>query len=847
MSKSINNSLMITNTFKVSGLDCPDCGKDVQKAVSSMPGVQSAEVNFSAQKLKVVYSSKEVSVEQISKVLSKIGHPAIVLGGKNEAIPDVQRAKVNFDTPKLKVVQNNNTVSSKNGENKKNEISKESITSTLKVIGLDCPDCAKDVQKAVESMPGIQSVEVNFNSQKMKVVHKSNEASIEQINKVLSKIGHPVTLVKTEIVENVKVASSENVKNAKKVPLTIPWWKEPRNILLAISGVITILTLIVEWTHIGLPETWAKILYGTAAIIGGIFPAKKGVSSLKHGRLTISSLLVVGAIGAIYLGLWEEAAMLVVIFSLGEVLESYAVDKARGSIQALISLAPEETTVLRNGKEIRVPIEQVNIDEIVLVKPGEKVSVDGVVVSGTSAIDQSSITGESIPVEKHTGNQVYASTLNGRGALKIKVTKLAEDSTLSKIVELVEDAQMKKGNAQNFSERFGAVYTPFMFILAIIMAVVPTVFFGQSFDVWLYRALVVLVVSCSCSIVLSVPIAIVAGVGNAAKNGVLVKGGIHMETAGKIQVVAFDKTGTLTTGKPTVTDVVALGNISDEKLLKLAGTLEARSEHPLADAILKLISEKGLELETIDDFMSITGRGAKGVIDGEQYYIGNPSLFKEIGVPVENNIKQIDRLQDEGKTVILVGSSNQILGMIALSDQPKENARKAISKLKELGIKKIVMLTGDNKVTGEAIGRKIGVDEVRAELLPEDKIGAIKALQEGHNTVAMVGDGVNDAPALAQADVGISMGVAGADVALETADIALMADDLDQLVYMIKISRKTVSVIKQNIIFSLVLVAFLVISALFGLMPLTTGLILNEGSALVIIANGVRLIKVKRS
>lgn len=815
MSKAINDSSIITSTLKVSGLDCPDCAKDVQKAVTSIPGVQSAVVNFGAQKLKVVYNN-DVSIEEINKVLSKIGHTATLL-------------------------------SENKGSNKTSD--SQIISSTLKVSELCCPDSAKDVQKAVSSMPGVQSTEVNFNAQKLKVVYNSNETSLEQISNTLSKIGHPVASMKAENAapsENVE-APSKYAKNAKVAPSIIPWCKETKNVLLALSAVITVLTIIAEWTHIGLPETWAKVLYGVAVIIGGIFPAKKGLSSLKHGRLTINTLLVVGAIGAIYLGLWKEASLLVVIFSLGEVLESYAVDKARGSIQALISLAPQEATVLRNGKELRVPIEQVNIDEIVLVKPGEKVSVDGIVVSGTSAIDQSSITGESIPIEKHAGDEVYASTLNGRGALEIKVTKLAEDSTLSKIVELVENAQMKKGNAQNFSERFGAIYTPFMFVLAILMAVVPPVFFWQPFDAWLYRALVVLVVSCSCSLVLSVPIAIVAGVGNAAKNGVLVKGGIHMETAGKVQVVAFDKTGTLTTGKPTVTDVVALGSISDKKLLKIAGTLEVRSEHPLADAILKLISEKGLELETIDEFMSITGRGAKGMIDGEQYYIGNSRLFKEIGVSVKSHIEQIERMQDEGKTVILVGNSKQILGMIAVSDQPKENARKAISKLKELGIKKIVMLTGDNKVTGEAIGRRLGVDEVRAELLPEDKISAIKALQQGHRTVAMVGDGVNDAPALAQADVGVSMGIAGTDVALETADIVLMADDLDQLVYMVKISRKTVSVIKQNIAFSLALVAFLVLTALFGWMPLTTGLIINEASALVIIANGVRLLKVKQS
>ena len=424
MSKTINNSPILISTIKVSGLDCPDCAKDVKKTVSSIPGVQSAEVNFGAQKLKVVYNNNETSIEVISKVLSKLGHPATVL--------------------------------SENGESNKTS-SPPIVTSTLKVSELCCPDSAKDVKKAVSSILGVQSAEVNFNAQKLKVVYNNNETSIEQIDEVLTKIGHPVTLVKTGTVENTKVAPSENVKNAKAAPLVTPWWKETKSVLLAISAVITVLTLIAGWTHIGLPETLAKVLYGTAVIIGGIFPAKKGLSSLKHGRLTINTLLIVGAIGATYLGLWEEASLLVVIFSLGEVLESYAVDKARGSIQALISLSPQEATVLRNGKELRVSIEQVNIDEIVLLKPGEKVSVDGVVVSGISAIDQSSITGESIPVEKHAGDEIYASTLNGRGALEIKVTKLAEDSTLSKIVELVENAQMKKGNAQNFSERFGEI------------------------------------------------------------------------------------------------------------------------------------------------------------------------------------------------------------------------------------------------------------------------------------------------------------------------------------------------------------------------------------------------------
>jgi len=803
MRRTINKSSILNSVLNVKGIDCPECALDIQKAVADMSGVQSAEVNFAAQKLQVVDDNDDAYVHQIIQTLTKMGHPATLEAGVKET----------------------------------------TITRTLKVKGIDCPECARDIQAAVSDVSGVHLAEVNFAAQKLKVEYEPDDAILQNVFAALTRLGHPGVADDEHLSSMIEVSGP--ITETQKKPALIPWWKQPRNVLLAIAGAITILTLIAEWTHLGLSETLAKVLYGIAVIIGGIYPDKSGFAALRHGRLTINTLLIVGAIGAIYLGLWEEAAGLVVIFSLGDVLEAYAVDKARGSIQALVALAPQEATVLKNGVETRVQVEQVKAGDIVLVKPGQKIPVDGVVVSGSSSVDQSSITGESIPVEKHAEDEVFASTLNGRGALEIKVTKLAKDTTLAKIIRQVEDAQMKKGAAQRFSEKFGQIYTPFMFILAILMAAVPPVIFGQPFEAWLYRALVVLVVSCSCSLVLSVPIAIVAGVGNAAKNGVLVKGGIHMETAGRVQVVAFDKTGTLTVGRPTVTDVVSVDGISDEKLLEVAGILEARSEHPLADAILKVTNQKGIALTPVEVFLSLPGRGAKGNIDGKTYYVGNPRLFTEIGLSFAPHLSQVERLQSEGKTVFLVGSSKMILGMIAVADQPKENAREAVAKLKALGVKNIVMLTGDNQVTGEAVGQQIGVDEVRADLLPEDKIEAVKTLQERYGLVAMVGDGVNDAPALAQADVGVVMGVEGTDVALETADIALMADDLDQLVYMIQISRKTVSTIYQNIAFSISVIVFLVASALLGWMTLTTGLLLNEGSALIIIANGVRLLKPK--
>ena len=704
--------------------------------------------------------------------------------------------------------------------------SNSKVKEEIRLKGLSCTDCAAKVEKTVGKIPGVFESHVNFAASKITVEYPKGNATLKrEILKTIEKLGYL------------------DEEPAEKNPQETVWWKQQKSVFLFIAALITGVTILLEYLHVGLSEDAFNILYGIAIVIGGYYPARDALSALRNFTLNINTLLIFGALGAVSLSLWEEAAGLVVIFSLGEVLEAYAVEKTRGSIRALVALTPKEATVIRNGKEIKLSTDDIQVGDIIIVKPGEKIPVDGVIIAGDSAVDQSSITGESIPVEKTKGSEVYASTINGRGSIEIEVTRLAKDTTLAKIIHLVEEAQTEKGTAQRFSEKFGKYYTPIMFVLAITMATVPPLLFGQPFNEWLYRGLVILVVSCSCSLVLSVPVSIVAGIGNAARSGVLVKGGVYMEQAGRLSVIAFDKTGTLTNGKPEVTDIVPVSGINEKEVLSIAGSLETRSEHPLAEAILRETKNKQLVLSPVEGFEAITGKGAKGKVNDKTYYIGNPRLFESISVELGQFRSNFERLQGEGKTVICVGDENNVLGLIAVADQPKPEAKEAILGLKKLGIRKIVMLTGDNEGTAKAIASQLGIDEYRAELLPEDKINAVKELQKQYGMVGMVGDGVNDTPALAQADLGIAMGAAGTDVALETADMALMTDRLEQLVYAIRLSRLTVRTIKQNIGFSLAVVAFLVVTALAGWLSLVTGLLLNEGSALVIIANGVRLLK----
>jgi len=553
----------------------------------------------------------------------------------------------------------------------------------------------------------------------------------------------------------------------------------------------------------------------------------------------MKTLMTIAIIGAAIIGEWREGAVVVILFAISEVLEGYSMDKARNSIRSLMEHAPAEALVVRSGKELLLKADDIEIGDIMLVKPGQMIAMDGVIIGGASTINQAAITGESVPVERVVEDEVFAGTLNEAGFLKVKVTKLVDDTTIAKIIHLVEEAQAEKAPSQQFVDRFAKYYTPVIMIVAVLVAVVPPLFFGAGFQEWIYQGLAVLVVGCPCALVISTPVSIVTAIGNGARNGVLIKGGSFLEEAGALKAIAFDKTGTLTKGVPVVTDFVNF--TSDEKLLGVVAALESKSQHPLASAIIKKAAHLPQDY-VVEDFLSITGKGIKGVVNGTEYRVGNVKLFEEVPEAV---LEKISLLQHQGKTVMIAGTDRGILGLIAVADEVRASSRAVIEKLQQLGIEETILLTGDNHVTAKAIGHETGVNRVESELLPEDKLTFIKTLKTQYGRVAMVGDGVNDAPALAAATVGIAMGGAGTDTALETADIALMNDDLKKLPFTIKLSRKTLHIIKQNITLSIVVKLLALLLVIPGWLTLWIAIFADMGVTLLVTLNGLRLLRVK--
>jgi Cd2+/Zn2+-exporting ATPase len=594
-----------------------------------------------------------------------------------------------------------------------------------------------------------------------------------------------------------------------------------------------------EW--FGVSDRVIIPLYIVTAVIGGYHTAKSGFYGLRSLTFDMNFLMTVAIIGASVIGEWAEGATVAFLFSFGNTLQTYTMDKTRQSIRALMELAPPEAIVLRDNEELRLPIEEIVVGDIVIVKPGERIPMDGVVREGISAVNQATITGESIPVEKTVNDTVYAGTVNEHGALKIEVTKIASDSTLAKIMHLVEEAQAQKAPSQQFIDVFSKYYTPIVLIAAVGIMVIPWLFFSQAFAPWFYKGLVLLVISCPCALVISTPVSIVSAIGNSSRNGVLIKGGAYLEEMGAIQSIAFDKTGTLTYGRPVVTDIMPADGITEEDFLATAASIEKLSEHPLAAAIVE--KAKGLTLKPIANFTALVGLGAQADVDGKTVYIGNQRLFEELGLEQSQYEQAVMALQQEGKTVMLMGTNEGILGMIAVADTLRDNSANAISELRKAGIKHVAMLTGDNKNVAGSIAEKLKLDSFYSELLPEDKVNAVKKIIKEYGSVAMVGDGVNDAPALAVANIGIAMGVAGSDTALETADIALMSDDLGKLAYLIKLSRKTVAIIKQNIGFAILIKIVFVILTFAGFVNLWLAVFADMGSSILVTLNGMRLMR----
>ena len=585
-------------------------------------------------------------------------------------------------------------------------------------------------------------------------------------------------------------------------------------------------------------EIVSEILFLAVIAISGFEIIKSGIMSLLKGNFSMNLLMTIAVAVSFAIGSGAEGAVIIFLFYIAEFLEDYAGNRARKSIESLLKLVPDTATVKRNGKNIELDVNDVKVNDILVVRPGEKISLDGIVINGVSAVNQAAITGESIPVTKTEGDNVFAATLNEEGYLEVKVTKKSDETVLSKIIKLVKDSQNKKSNTESFIERFAKYYTPAVVLIAVAIAVVPPLVFGQPLYTWIYRALVLLVISCPCAFLLSTPVAMVSGVTASTRNGVLIKGSKYVEEIKNISTIVFDKTGTLTEGKLEVTDVIPLNNYSKNEILQIAGSLESRSKHPLAEAVINYVEESNMDFKEVKDFESITGNGIRGIIDGKMFHIGKKSLFKGDSEFTE---ELINKFQNDGKTAVILGNDEHILAVIGLMDKIRDLSKSTIAGLKERNIK-TVMLTGDNEGTAKAVSTKIGIDEYYSGLLPEDKVKIVDKLLDKGECVAMIGDGVNDAPALARANVGIAMGAAGSDVAIETADIALMQDDISKINYLIDLSRKTMSVVKQNVSAALLIQVALAALAVLGFVSLWVAVTLGDvGLTLAVILNALRI------
>jgi len=693
---------------------------------------------------------------------------------------------------------------------------------TLQIGGMECTCNADMLGRKLNALSGIRGHEISPVTGQAKISYDPAVVSVQEIIRTVAEAGMTASLVRSE-------------------GRSSTWWREPQQLALYGCGLIALIAFVAG--YFGTPLLWVNGLYFLAVLIGVYYPARKALIALRAMTPTIHLLMLIGSVGAMALGLWGEAAVLIFVYSLGDVLESYAVDKARGAIRSLMALVPKEAMVRRNGCETICAVESIGVGEVVIVRPGERIPVDGRVIAGSSYVDQAAVTGEPVPVRCEPGSDVFAGTINQNGSLEVRVTKPASETMLSRIILSVEEAQAKRTSYQRFSDSFGKWYTPAMFVLGVLVATVPPLFFGAEWYPFIYRGLVVFVVSCSCGLALSVPVAVVGAMANAAKQGTVFKGGIYLETVDTVKVIAFDKTGTLTIGRPAVTDVISYSDLSEDELLDLAGSIESRSSHPLAAAIVRKARESGrFSGRPVENFEETAGRGVSAAVGGQSCRIGNPPALRELGVDTSRAEDAIAGFESEGRTVVLVSRDGKLAGLIAIADEVRAGAVEALQRLSRAGVR-TVMLTGDNERSAQAIARRVGVDEYRAGLLPTEKVDAVRRLREQYGAVAMVGDGINDAPAMAVADVGIAMGAAGTDIAIEAGDVVLMSDDLAKIAYVRELSHRTVTTIRQNIAVSMINVAFMVAAALLGYLGLVTGLLLNEASAVFVILNALRLLK----
>ncbi len=694
----------------------------------------------------------------------------------------------------------------------------------LLIEQMDCPTEEQLIRNKLGHMPGIAALEFNLMQRTLHLTH-TPEALTPAIAAIRS------------LGMDAKQEHSQSPSSSESSPAMTRWWP------LVISGVAAVAAETAHWFDGG-DHTVEIALSVVAILVSGLPTYKKGWIALRNLNLNINALMAIAVTGAMLIGEWPEAAMVMVLFSVAELIEALSLDRARNAIRGLMAMTPEKATVRQaDGTWLEQKATHIKVGALVRVKPGERIPLDGALTAGQSAVNQAPITGESIPVAKVVGDLVFAGTINETGSFEYRVTSAQTNSTLSRIIKAVEEAQGSRAPTQRFVDQFARIYTPIVFLIALAVAIVPPLAFGLPWIDWVYKALVMIVIACPCALVISTPVTIVSGLAAAAKAGILIKGGVYLEEGRKLKVLALDKTGTITKGKPVVTDLIALKDNANDSL-SLAAALAGRSDHPVSSAVTMHWKEKlsGTVLGEITDFAAITGRGVKGRHAGRWIYLGNHRLVEELGICNTGTEAVLNKLEAEGKTAVVICEETAPLAVIGVADTVRETSREAIAELHMLGVR-TVMLTGDNRHTAEVIAKNVGIDDARGDLLPEDKLAVINDELARHGTVGMVGDGINDAPALAKASIGFAMGAAGTDTALETADVALMNDDLRKIPQFFHLSARAGAILKQNITIALGIKVVFFVLAIAGLASLWMAVFADMGASLIVVANGLRLLR----
>lgn len=804
-------SALKTLQAQIGGMDCGGCAKTIEATLHQLPGVTEAKVSFATERLGVTYNPHQLNETTIRDRVTALGYTIEPI--PNQTLP--------VQTPSTQTLQ-------------------------AHVSGMDCGGCAKTIAANLQQLPGIAEATVNFTSERLNVTYNLQQVSETDIIQRVTSLGYAVEVDRpSDRTSNTQISIDQPAADSRSRKSDLTGWqfwlKTRRGQTVVFSGIGLLLGLIAE--RLLLLPLVAQGFYAISLVIAIVPILRAAWIALKLRRADMNLLMTLAAFGAAILNQWFQGALVIFLFALGTTLQNFTLGRTRNAIRDLMDLTPATATVRRSGQEVSVPVAGIQIGEILTIRPGQRIALDGVVISGLSAVDQSPITGESLPENKEKGDQVFAGTLNQTGFLEVEVTHTARDTTVARIVHLVEEAQESRAPIQQWVDRFSAIYTPIVLALAAGITLVPPLLFAQPFQPWFYKALVLLVIACPCALVIATPVSLISAIGAATRQGMLFKGGNALEAAGRLTTLAFDKTGTITQGLPAVQKVHHLDLMSANMVLLIAASLEQQSEHPLAKAIVAEAIAQRLDLESPESFTAVPGKGIWAKFGQAVYFVGNRRLFEEQNIELSAAAKSLlAEIESQGQTPVLIGTQQGLVGAIALADGIRLESAEAVRLLKRIGLKRLVMLTGDRSAVARQVAHEVGIEEYQAELLPEDKLQAIYKLRHS-GVVGMVGDGINDTPALAAADVSFAVGKI--DVALEAADVVLVGNDLRRLGDAINLSRRTLSVIQQSIAVALVLNATFIILGVLGVIGLPIAVFEDMGSSLLVTLNAMRLFKIK--